>query len=237
MHTEYSEYTDGKLNCEGFFAYDDSKKEKRPCVMVHHAWAGQSDFEREKAQQLAKYGYVGFALDLYGKGNRGSNFDENAKLMQPFLDDRAMLLQRMKAALDAAKKHPMVDANRIASIGYCFGGLCVLDLARSGATVRGVVSYHGLFAPPNIGKQGKITSKVLILHGYDDPMAKPDSMLEVAKELTDAGADWQIHAYGHTVHAFTNPEANIPENGIVYDANADRRSWIAMRNFLEEIFV
>lgn len=236
MHTEYTDYADGKTNCEGFFAFDHKEKSKRPCVIVHHAWGGQSDFERDKAKELAKLGYVGFALDLYGKGLRGTNFDENAKLMQPFLDDRAMLLQRMKAALEAAKKHPMVDAGRIASIGYCFGGLCVLDLARSGATVAGVVSFHGLFNPPELGKQGKISAKVLILHGYDDPMAKPDSMVGVAKELTDAGADWQIHAYGKTVHAFTNPEANMPDNGILYDASADRRSWVAMRNFLEEVF-
>lgn len=236
MHTEYSDYTDSKLNCEGFFAYEGKEKAKRPCVMIHHAWGGQSDFEREKAEELAKLGYVGFALDMYGKGNRGTNFDENAKLMQPFLDDRAMLLQRMKAALEHAKKHPMVDAERIASIGYCFGGLCVLDLARSGATVRGVVSFHGLFNPPNLGKQGNISAKVLILHGYDDPMARPDSMVEMANELTSANADWQIHAYGKTVHAFTNPEANMPDNGIMYDKKADKRSWQAMKNFLEEVF-
>lgn len=236
MKSDFLDYSAGDETCQAFVAYDDKSTGKRPCVLVCHAWGGQSEFEQEKAKKLAELGYLGFAVDVYGKGKRGTNMDENAKLMQPFIDDRKLLLSRLRAALDAAKNHPMVDQNRIAVMGYCFGGLSALDLARSCAPeLKGAVSFHGLFTPPNIGAQGKITAKVLILHGYDDPMAKPDTVLAVADELTKAEADWQIHAYGHTVHAFTSPTANMPEHGILYNEAADRRSWIAMKNFFEEV--
>ncbi|MBI5171939.1 MAG: dienelactone hydrolase family protein [Candidatus Obscuribacter sp.] len=235
MHTQYQDYKDGDLTCEAYIAIDENKKDKRPAVLVSHAWGGQSDFERGKAEKLAKLGYVGIAIDLYGKGNRGTSMEENAKLMQPFMDDRAMLRKRILAALSFAKSLPQVDADKIGAIGFCFGGLCVLDLARSAAAgVQGVVSFHGLFHAPNIGEQKPITAKALILHGYDDPMATPEQMVALAAEMTKASADWQIHAYGNTVHAFTNPEANMPENGIVYCEKADKRSWQAMVNFLAE---
>lgn len=237
MKKELHDYSDGGDTFEGYVAYDDSSSEKRPCVLVSHAWGGQSDFEREKAEKLAELGYVGFAIDVYGKGKRGTSMDENAKLMQPFMDDRKLLLKRLQIALDAAKKLPGVEPGKVAAIGFCFGGLCVLDLARSVAEgVVGVVSFHGLFAPPEIGEQKKIKSKVLILHGYDDPMATPDNMVGIAKEMSEAGADWQIHAYGNTVHAFTNPAAAMPENGILYNEAAEKRSFKAMENFLAEIF-
>jgi dienelactone hydrolase len=236
MHTEYLDYADGDVTCEAYVAYDKSKRGKRPAVLVSHAWGGQSHFERDKAEQLAKLGYVGFALDLYGKGVRGGTTEQNAKLMQPFLSDRAMLRRRINAALAAARGHSAVDAERVAAIGFCFGGLCVLDLARSVPSgLKGVVSVHGLFHPPQLGPQPPITAKILMLHGYDDPLATPEHLLAIAKELTDAQADWQLHAYGRTLHAFTNPEADAPEMGLKYDANADRRSWQSLRNFLEEV--
>jgi dienelactone hydrolase len=235
MKTEYVDYADGPVTCEAYVAYDDKKKGKRPGVLVSHAWGGQGNLERGKADKLTELGYVGFALDLYGKGKRGSTMEQNAKLMQPFIDDRALLRRRITAALDALKRHPQVDASRVAAIGFCFGGLCVLDLARSAPPgLKGVVSFHGLFHPPKLGKQAPITAKILMLHGYDDPLAKPESVLAIAQELTEAKADWQLHAYGHTSHAFTNPEANSPDHGLLYNAVADRRSWVAMKSFLEE---
>jgi len=236
MNTQYLDYTDGEIMCEAYVAYDESQTSKRPCVLVNHQWSGQSDAEREKAEQLAQLGYVGFAIDIYGKGVRGGLLDDNSKLIQPFLDDRAMLRRRIIAALAAAQRHPMVAPDRIGAIGYCFGGLCVLDLARSAAPgVKGVVSFHGVFHPPNLGEQAPITAKVLILHGYDDPLATPEHALAIAREFTEAKADWQLHAYGHTTHAFTASGVNLPERGLVYNATADRRSWIAMKNFFEEV--
>jgi dienelactone hydrolase len=236
MQTHAIDYKDRDKTFEGYVAYDESVNGRRPAVIVSHAWAGQTAFEQDKARQLAALGYVGFALDLYGKGIRGSNPPENARLMQPFLDDRAMLGRRMAAAVSEVKKLPQVDPARIAAIGYCFGGLCVLDLARSGTKdVRGVVSFHGLLgAPPK--SAARIHASVLALHGYDDPMATPEQLVAFGSEMSRAEADWQVHAYGGTVHAFTNPEANMPESGIQYKAVADQRSWTAMRNFLLEVF-
>ena len=235
MKTDYLDYRDGSTMCEGYVAYYESQRGARPGVLVSHAWGGQGDFERQKAEQLAELGYVGFALDLYGKGNRGGTMEENAALMKPFLDDRALLRRRITAALETLGEHPAVDPQRLGAIGFCFGGLCVLDLARSVPRgLKGVVSFHGLFHAPNLGAQAPIKAKVLMLHGYDDPMATPEHANAIARELTDAGADWQLHAYGHTSHAFTNPQANSPEHGLLYNATAAERSWVSMKNFLEE---
>jgi len=229
-------YMDGDVLLEGFFAFDDSQSGRRPAVLINHTWAGRDDFVAEKAKKLAELGYLGFAVDMYGKGVLGSSREESGRLMQPFMDDRAMLQQRMKAALAAVKLMPWVDDAKIASIGFCFGGLCSLDLARTGVDIKGVVSFHGLLVPPGNTQDTAIKAKVLVLHGRDDPMNPVEQVLAFEQEMTDAGADWQLHTYGHTMHAFTNPVANDPVFGTVYQPSADRRSWIAMQNFLSEIF-
>ena len=233
---EYHDYPASDVTAEAYVAHDDASATRRPAVLVAHQWAGQSEFERSKAEDLARLGYVGIALDAYGKGVRGEPQGDNTRLMQPLLEDRAVLRQRLLGAVTVAREHPLVDPERIAAIGFCLGGLCVLDIARAGAPgLRGVVSFHGIFAPPRLGPQAPIAAKVLILHGYDDPLAPPDDVLAIARELTDAGADWQIHAYGHTLHAFTAEGLNVPERGLRYSATADRRSWQAMQNFLTEV--
>ncbi|MFE8599662.1 dienelactone hydrolase family protein [Archangium violaceum] len=237
MHTQYLDYTDGDVTCHAYVAHEDTRGARRPCVLISHSWAGQSDAERAKAEEFARMGYVGIAIDVYGKGIRGSHTTDNSALMAPFMADRAMLRRRMLAAVEAARAHPMVDPGRIAAIGFCFGGLCVLDLARSGTSdVKGVVSIHGLFGPPRLGAQAPIAAKVLLLHGWDDPMAPPQDVLSISQELTAARADWQLHAYGHAMHAFTHAQAAAPERGLLYNADAARRAWTATRNFLEEVF-
>jgi dienelactone hydrolase len=230
------EYRHGDATLEGVLAWDDTWQSPMPGVMISHAWGGQGAFEAEKAQRLAEVGYVGFALDLYGKGVRGRNPDENAKLMHPFLEDRALLQARMQESLNVFRAQKEVDKSRVAVMGFCFGGLCALDLARTGADVRGAVSFHGLFTPPGNTAGRRIKAKILALHGNDDPMVPVEQVVGLEKEMTQAGADWQIHVYGNAVHAFTNPEANDPKRGTVYNEAADRRSWQALLNFLEEIF-
>lgn len=236
IRTRLVDYVDGDAALEGFLAWDDSNDGPRPGVMVSHAWAGRSELEDGKAIALAKLGYTGFALNLYGKGVLGSGPDENGALMQPFLDDREMLQQRLLLSLNTMREQPEVDESKTAAIGFCFGGLCVLDIARTGERLDGVVSFHGLFGSPGNTTGNTIQARVLALHGWDDPMATPDSVVALGEELTSMGADWQLHGYGNTMHAFTNPEANDPDFGTVYSESADRRSWQAMQNFLTELF-
>lgn len=230
------DYLDDGEVLEGFFAYDDCLSGVRPVVLIHHAWGGRDEFVAEKAKALAALGYLAFAADMYGKGIRGNSPDENGKLMQPFMLDRAKLQKRMHAALATVKLMPWADNARVAAMGFCFGGLCVLDLARTGVDIRGVVSFHGLLMPADNIPQSKIKAKVLALHGHDDPMAPPEQVLAFQTEMTQADADWQMHVYGSTMHAFTNPVANDPSFGTVYQPIADKRSWQAMQNFFAEIF-
>ena len=236
LQSRLIEYRDGDTVLEGRIAFDDSIEGPRPGVLVSHAWGGRSDFEDGKADDLARLGYAAMALDLYGQGVRGSGPEENAALMQPFLDDRAMLQQRLLRSLATLREQDEVDAGKVAAIGFCFGGLCVLDIARTGEDLAGVVSFHGLFGAPGNTAGNRVRAKVLALHGWNDPMAPPDAVDGLASELTSMGADWQLHAYGNTMHAFTNPAANDADMGTVYNANADRRSWQAMTNFLDELF-
>lgn len=230
-------YQDGDIVLEGFYAFDDAVAGRRPAVLISHAWLGREAFVEGKARRIAGLGYLGFALDMYGKGIVGANVQENARLMQPFIDDRLMLQQRITSALKAVKQLPWVDDQKIAAMGFCFGGLCVLDLARTGADIKGVVSFHGLLGAPGNTQENKIKAKILALHGRDDPMVPPEQVLSFQEEMTQADADWQFISYGNTMHAFTNPVANDPGFGTVYQADADRRSWRAMENFLAEIFI
>ena len=236
VKTRLIEYSVDNEILEGLLAWDDEVSGPRPAVAVSHTWAGRGPFEESKAVELAKRGYVGFAMDMYGKGILGATPEEHAELMSPLMQDRTLLQRRINSAVSVLRDQSEVDAPNVAAMGYCFGGLCVLDLARSGSDVKGVVSFHGLFSPPESPESNPVTAKVLCLHGYDDPMADPQAMVALAAELTAAGADWQIHAYGNTVHAFTNPAADNPDMGTVYSESADRRSAQALENFLQEIF-
>ena len=229
------EYTHNGTTLEGYMTWDENRAGPLPGVLISHAWGGRGEFECEKARMLAEHGYCAFALDLYGKGVLGSGPEENSKLMAPFVEDRAVLQSRLSVALETFASQPEVDSDRVAAIGFCFGGLCVLDLARIGAPVAGVVSLHGLFAPPGNTTGNQINAKVLALHGHDDPMVPVEIVNALEQELTDAGADWQIHAYGNTMHAFTNPAANDPGHGTVYNPVAARRAWMATQDFLSEV--
>lgn len=238
MKTQTLDYLDQSTQLEAFLAWDDKKPGKKPAVLVAHDWTGRREFAENKAKEMADLGYVGFALDMYGKGVFGVDGDVegNSALMNPLASDRRALRQRILSALDAVRSHEQVDPLRVGAMGYCFGGMCVLELARSGADVKGVISIHGIFSPGDIPNE-KITSKILCLHGQDDPMVPPQQVLDLENELSSAGADWQVHAYGGTMHAFTNPSANNPDFGTVYNPVADRRATRAIKDFFEEVFV
>lgn len=224
-------------------ALDQSITTRRPAVLVAHAWRGQDDFARKKCDALADLGYVGFALDYYGNGTVAATTEEAESLMMPLFLDRKLLQTRLQAGFDAIKDHPMVDADRIAIIGYCFGGLAAIELYRSGAKLRAAVSFHAVLGN-KIGDKvasqtpisKNITGSLLMLHGHDDPLVSHKDITAIQKELTDAKVDWQMHVYGRASHAFTVPDANDPSMGLKYNAEADFRSWQSMTNFLNELF-
>lgn len=234
--TKKIEYEDNDLTYEGVLAFDESSKTKLPIVMIAHAFGGQSKFEENKAIELAKLGYVGFAIDIYGKGVRAKSPEDAQQLMDKLNSDRNLLLERMKTSLKTAKSIDIADKSKIGGIGFCFGGKCVLDLARSGEKLNGIVSFHGVYDSPKRTEENKIETPILILHGWDDPLAKPNDVLELAQELTNKNAEWELNAYGHTGHAFTNPNARFPEKGLLYNKVSDKKSWNRMVEFFKNKF-
>jgi dienelactone hydrolase len=237
LHTETVEYKQGDQVLEGYLAYNDNSNEKRPGIMVVHEWMGLNDYAKKRAEQLAELGYVAFAADIYGKGIRPANFLEANKQSSIYKKDRALLRERAKAGLKILEDHALVDKSNLAAIGYCFGGLTVLELARSGADVKGVVSFHGSLGTPTPQDAKNIKGKVLVLHGADDPFSPAKEVAEFEDEMRKAKVDWQVVLYGGAVHSFTNPESgNDPGKGAAYHEAADKRSWEAMKMFFREIF-
>ncbi len=224
------------VNFESLFVWDDAKSAKRPTVLVFHAWDGRSDDQEKFARRLTEWGYAALAVDLYGKGKRGKTTEECQALMMPLVQDRSLLRKRVLGVLDVVKEQAEGDAAKVGAIGFCFGGLCALDLARAGADIRGVGSFHGLFTPPNLPDKPKITAKVIAFHGWDDPFTPPDQVLAFGKEFSEAGVDWQLHAFGGTKHAFMNEGANNPQMGLIYSAKAAKRAWNELELFLAEAF-
>ena len=208
----------------------------RPAVILFPTIMGRSDLELGFARKLAELGYAGIVADLYGVENIGRSREECRGLMNALLGDRPRLQDRLVKVLETVRGQAEVDAARVAAIGYCFGGLCALDLARTGADIRGVASFHGLFTPPGNLDGTPIRAKVIAFHGWDDPYVPPAEVEALGRELSDAGADWQVHAYGGVMHGFTNPAANSPESGLAFSPVAEARSWRSLTAFLEECF-
>ncbi len=238
IKTQVVEYKHGNTVLEGYLAYDDAIQGKRPGVLVVHEWTGLGSYVKGRAQQLAKLGYVAFAVDMYGKGIRPKNPKDAGAQAAIYRSNRQLMRDRVKAGLSVLQQNSLTDARRIAAIGYCFGGGTVLELARSGAPVVGVVSFHGNLDTPNPADAKNIRGKVLVLHGAVDPYVPPAQVAAFEKEMNDAQVDWQLVSYGGgVVHSFTNPEAgNDPSKGAAYNAAADRRSFAAMTQFFQEIF-
>ena len=232
---EVIEYKQGDTVCEGVLAYDDSASGKRPAILIAHQWKGVTDYEKQRAAMLVEMGYVAFCADIYGKGVRADNPADASALAGKYKNDRPLLRARVNAALETLRKQERVDAERVAAIGYCFGGTTVLELARSGADVRGVVSFHGGLGTPLPADAGKIKARVLALHGADDPFVPAEEVAAFEKEMRDAKVDWQLVAYGNAVHSFTDWNAGSDNSkGSAYSEKADKRSWQAMKSFLEE---
>ncbi len=230
-------YKDGDQDLEGYTAYDPTLKGRRPGILIVHEWWGLNDYPKHRARQLAQLGYVAFAADIYGKGVVADNAEAAGKLAGQYRSDRELMRRRVNAALAVLKADPRVDPSRIAAIGYCFGGTCVLELARGGGDLAGVVSFHGGLDTPHPEATQKPKSAILVCDGANDPYATPDVVTAFWQEMKRCGADWQLNMYADAVHSFTNPDAgNDPSKGAAYNATADKRSWADMQQFLNRVF-
>jgi dienelactone hydrolase len=231
------EYRQGDGVLEGVSVYDDAIQGKRPAVLVVHQWKGLSDYEKKRAEMLASLGYNVLAADIYGKGIRPQTPQAAAAEAGKYRNNRALLRARVRAGLDVLASHELTDPRRIAAIGYCFGGTTVLELARSGAEIAGVVSFHGGLSSPTPGDAKNIKATVLALHGADDPNVPPKEVAAFEDEMRQGGVDWQLVAYGGAVHSFTDWNAgNDNSKGAAYNERADLRSWEAMKQFFAELF-
>jgi len=235
--TQSVEYKQGDTTLEGYLAYDDSFTGKRPGVLVVHQWMGLTDYEKHRAEQLAQLGYVAFCADIYGKGVRPKDTSEAGALASKYKTDRALLRTRVNAGLEVLEKNELVDTTRVAAIGYCFGGTTVIELARSGVNISGIVSFHGGLDSPTPADGKNIKCKVLVCHGADDPYVKPADLMAFEDEMRQASVDWVLIKYGGAVHSFTQPLAgNDNSKGAAYNERADHRSWAAMKMFFAGIF-
>ena len=235
VRTQTFDYKQGDTVLEGFIAWDDAKTGKQPGVVVFPQWTGPSDHERGAAVDLAKLGYVAMVADVYGKGIHPPAPKESGVEMGKYMSNRPLLRARVKAAYDRLLQDPHVDASRMATIGYCFGGAAVMELGRQGADVKAIVSFHGALSNPTPADAKNIKAHVLVLHGADDPAVPPKEVDAFKAEMKDAGTDLQFVAYSGTVHSFTIASAgNDNSKGSAYNPLSAKRSWAAMRDFLEE---
>jgi len=237
IKTETVEYKEGNTTLEGVLVYDDSIASKRPGILIAHQWKGLTEYERKRAEMLAQLGYVAFAADIYGKGIRPADPKGASEMAGKYKTDRGLLRRRVQAGLDQLRKSHGVDPQKIGAIGYCFGGTTVLELARSGANVAGVVSFHGALATPTPDDAKNIKGKVLACHGADDPFVPAAEVSGFEEEMRKAKVDWELIAYGNSVHSFTDWNAgNDNSKGAAYNEKADKRSWEAMKEFFNELF-
>ena len=225
---------DGVL-LKGFCAYPD-RGSHLPAVLIAPTWAGRDKFVCDKAIAMAKKGYFSFAIDIYGDAKVSSSKEESAALMNSLLEDKYALMTRLRTAYSVVKKIPRVDKLNISAIGFCFGGKCVLDMARSNMQLKAVISFHGLL-DSTVNKEQNIDTKILVLHGYNDPMVTPEQVNRFQQEMDRRKADWQLHTFGNTYHAFTNPSANDFEFGTVFNATSNKRAWKLAEDFLRDAFV
>lgn len=231
------EYKDGDQVLQGYLAYDDAVKNKKAGVLVVHEWMGLDKYAKSRADQLAKMGYVAFAADIYGKGVVVKNTDEAGKMAGKYKSDRKLLRSRVISAFNTLKSNKLVNQNKIAAIGYCFGGTTVLELARSGQKLNGIVSFHGGLDSPTPEDAKNIKTKVLALHGADDPFVPQKDVEAFQSEMRTGKVDWRMVVYGNSVHGFTNPKnGNDNSKGAAYNKNADIRSFKEMQEFFAEIF-
>jgi dienelactone hydrolase len=237
IKTKEVEYTQNGTPLQGFIAWDDARQGKRPGLLVVHEWWGHNEHARTQARRLAEAGYVGFALDLYGKGKVATHPKDAEAFMNEALKDPAALAARFKAALDQLKQDPHVDPEKIGAIGYCFGGAVALNMARSGMDLDAVATFHGLLATETPAQPGQIKGRILVATGADDPMVPASQVQAFEQEMKKAGVRYEVNRYPGAKHAFTNPKADsVGMDALAYNAEADRKSWEALLKMLKEVW-
>jgi len=236
VRIEQVEYKEGNVAFKGIVAYDAAVQGKQSAILIGPTWTGPGEYVQGRAASLAKMGYVVLVADIYGNGLQPARGKESAAQMDIYMKDRVLLRERMRAGYAALRANPRVDAKKIVAIGYCFGGTGVLELARGGSELAGVVVFHGILDTPAPQDANNIKVPVLVLNGADDPYVPPEAMRAFEREMRSAKVDWQVINYSGTKHAFTDPSSGTDQTkGSVYNETSDRRSWAAMQNFLREI--
>lgn len=242
METREHAYQAGSTACKGYFAYP-TAVEKPPIVVIASTWEGMNKFAIDQAHELVSMGYGAFVADIFGGGKAASSQEEAASLTLPLFINRALLRERIIAAFQEAKKMEECNGSKIAAIGFCFGGLTVIELMKSGAALDGVVSFHGVLGPDLMGHKAtlaktadQINTSFLLFHGYKDPLTPMSDVLNLQKELNEKNVDWQTHIYGTAAHSFTNPEANDQSSGMYFDKPSCQRSMKSLHTYLKEIF-
>lgn len=240
VHGREVTYSDGVQQLKGYIAYDDAVSGQRPGVLVVHEWWGHNDYARKRADMLAGLGYVALAVDMYGDGKQADHPDQAGKFAAEVQKNMEVGRQRFAAGLKLLKEQPLTDPEKIAAIGYCFGGGIVLQMARDGMDLKGVVSFHGSLATATPAEKGKVKAAVLVCNGAADSFVLMDQVKGFLQEMVDGGVVLQFHSYPGALHSFTNPEADrlavkfsLP---LGYNAEADRRSWLDMQGFLKQVF-
>ena len=238
MKTQKLDYTNGKTKFIGYLAFDDAHSGRRPGVVVFPEAFGLGEHARQRAERLAQLGYVALAADINGNGVVYDDMAQLGPVIQPLYSDRSEWRSRARAALDALLAQSLVDSQRVAAIGYCFGGTTALELARTGAPLAAIATFHAGLVPELPGDGGRIRASVLVCHGAEDPLIKKEAIDTLTTELRRDRVDWEIIHYGNAVHSFTNPEADKRQvQGLAYNKKADVRSWAAMRHLFDEAFV
>lgn len=234
------DYSADGVTLKGYLAYDDAVAGKRPGILVVHEWWGHNDYARKRARMLAELGYTALAVDMYGDGKQAKHPDDAGKFAGEVSQNMPVARARFLAALDILKSDPTVDADKVAAIGYCFGGGIVLNMARMGVDLKGVVSFHGSLGTGNPAQPGTVKARVLVCHGSGDNFVTPEQIEDFKKEMEAAGVDYQFIAYEGAVHSFTNPDADRFARefglGVGYNAAADQKSWADMQSFFKKIF-
>jgi dienelactone hydrolase len=235
MKIETLTYSAGETTFQGYLA-DPEGSGRRPGVLIVHEAPGLNDHPKRRARMIAELGYVALAVDMYGGGRIAQKPDDSMNLMGALREDNDKLRRHVRAGYDALAARPNVDAKRIGAMGYCFGGLCVLELARMGTPLAGVVSFHGILSTKTPEEAKNVTAKILVCTGAEDPLVPPEQVAAFEAEMSKAGVDWQVITYGGAKHAFTNPDAGGRMPALAYNADADARSWEAMRSHWHELF-